>query len=104
MPEEIRGSTKLGPISVDELHAAIGSARTAYTVKRWIIKGIPPVYDHVEASLDVRETERTGEIVQQLVGLQKKGLNVGVKIFPYGIPIFDGALLELIIEQSSEGA
>jgi len=96
-----RGSAKLGPMSVEELQRSIATAKEAYRVKRWIIKGIPPVYDRVDALLDVTDIKSTGQVVQGLVALQTPLRQVGVVVFPYGIPFVDGALLNVDINLSS---
>jgi hypothetical protein len=68
----------------------------------WHSRGIPPVTDRIEATLDVGDIKNTGEVVQGLVGLYAAGLQVGVKIFPYGIPTVDGALVNLEINASTQ--
>jgi hypothetical protein len=92
-----RGSSNLGPMSADDLHKAISLAKTSYKLKRWIIKGIPPVYDRIDAVIDVTDIRNTGQAVQGLVGLQTPQRQIGVVIFPYGIPVVDGALLNVDI-------
>jgi hypothetical protein len=81
-------------MSAQDLHKAIGSARGNYKLKRWIIKGIPPIYE-IEASLDISDKENAGEVVQALIGLQAAGRQVDVSVFPYGIPFPDGVLLNV---------
>jgi hypothetical protein len=98
--ENIRGSAKLAPMTVEELQQSVGSARAFFEVKRFIKKGIPPIYD-VEASLAVSQKEKVGEVVQEIINLQTATRNIGVVIFPYGIPFVDGALLNVTINGSA---
>jgi hypothetical protein len=102
--EKVRGSSKLAALTKDDLHESIGTAREAYAIKRWILKGIPPIYDHAEALIEVVEKERVGEVVQGLIALQHEGRNVGLKIFPYGIPFVDGILIEAEIDLEIKAA
>lgn len=87
-------------MSAEELHQAVGAARENFQITRWILKGIPPVYD-IEAWLDVGQKEKVGEVVQSLVRLQTATRQIGVKLFPYGIPVVDGALISLEINTST---
>lgn len=102
--DKARGSSKMSPMSVEDLHKAVGSARDAYQVTRWIIKGTPPFYDFVQASLDVNQVESAGDVIQGLIGLQKPGSEVNVVVFPYGIPVIDGVLVNLEIDMSTAQA
>jgi hypothetical protein len=88
-------------MSVEDLHKAIGSARANYKVKRWIIKGIPPVYDHIQASLDVSQIGKVGEVIQGLIRLQTAERQIGIDVFPYGIPVVDGVLIGVDINVST---
>ena len=99
--DKARGSSKMSPMTAEELHKAVGSARGSYQLTRWIIKGIPPVYDFVQASLNVNQVAKTGEVIQGIIGLQKAGREVNVVVFPYGIPVIDGVLLNVEINIST---
>ena len=101
MPEEkVRGSARLAAMSVEDLHKAIGSARANYKVNRWIIKGLPPVYD-IQASLDVRQIEKVGEIILGLIRLQTAERQIAVDVFPYGLPAVDGVRIGVEINVST---
>jgi hypothetical protein len=101
MKAKVRGSSKLGPMSVEDLQKSIGAAQALYKVKRWIIKGIPPIYDRVDAVLDVNDVSKAGEVIQGLIRLQNSRSEVGVVVFPYGIPFVDGVLLNVGISFST---
>jgi hypothetical protein len=98
MPQEqARGSSKMAPMSVEELQTAIGTAREDYRVTRWIKKGIPPVYDRVEALIEVSNPEKAGEIFQGIANLPSAS-RIALEVFPFGIPKIDGALLNVNID------
>ena len=96
-----RGSSHLAPMSAEDLHKAIGTARENYKIKRWIIKGTPPIYDRLQAMLDIPNAKLAGEVLQGLVNLQTPNREIGIDVFPYGIPRLDGVLVELNIEHST---
>jgi hypothetical protein len=87
-------------MSVEDLHKSIGSARANYKVNRWIIKGLPPVYD-IQASLDVRQIEKVGEVIQGLISLQTVDRQISVDVFPYGLPAVDGVMIGVNINVST---
>ena len=100
LQEPARGSAKMAPMSIEELQAAIGTARENYRVSRWIKKGIPPVYDRIEALIEVIDRENIGDVVQGIVNLPTVG-RIALEAFPFGIPQIDGVLLNVNIDLGS---
>ena len=98
--EQKRGSSKLGAMSHDDLHKAIGAARESYKIERWWKYGQPAI-DRVAAVLDVSNVATVGSIIENIIKLQGIERQIGVVVFPYGIPVVDGVRLELSIDEAS---
>ena len=64
---EERGSSKLGTLSPQDLHAAIDVARATYTVERWWKYGQPAI-DRIGAVLNVRDPANAGSVIGGLAG------------------------------------
>jgi len=60
-------------------------------VLRWLPKGTP-VWDRVEAVFQV-SSGRAGQAVDKLINLEQLAPNL--RVFPYGVPVPDIALIEL---------
>jgi hypothetical protein len=99
MSEKSRGSANLGALSPEALHKAIGQARESYTIKRWWKYGQPAI-DRVKAVLDVKEVASAGAVVGNLIKMHNQKSQVGVLVFPYGVPVIDGVRIELEIDQA----
>lgn len=93
-----RGSEKLGAMSPEVLHKSINEARESYKIERWWKYGQPAV-DRISAVLDVTNVASAGSIINSILKLQNSQRQVGVIVFPYGIPVFDGVRLEVNIDQ-----
>ena len=97
--KKTRGSSKLASMSPDELQNAIGLARESFTIERWWKYGQPAV-DNVSAVINVGEVSNVGAVAQGIIGLHNSQLQVGIVIFPYGIPSVLGARLEVTMQES----
>ena len=90
-----RGSDKLvanlfggAKISKSQLAKAVSSAQTSgLQIKRWWWYGQPQI-DSIIASLDVAPSE-VGATVESLTRLHSSAVQVGLEIFPNGIPVPD---------------
>ncbi|MGA7275378.1 MAG: hypothetical protein WBX14_11090 [Candidatus Udaeobacter sp.] len=98
--EQKRGSSKLGAMSSDDLHKAIGAARESYKIERWWKYGQPAI-DRISAVLDITNVATAGSIIGNIIKMQGAERQIGVVVFPYGIPVFDGVRLEVNIDQVS---
>ncbi|MGB7623082.1 MAG: hypothetical protein WBN92_12090 [Terriglobia bacterium] len=91
-----RGSSKLGTLSVEDLHKAIGLARTSYKIERWWKYGQPQI-DRIEATLNVTNVADAGSLIDSLIAKSGAELQINLDVFPYGIPVVDGVRLEVNI-------
>jgi len=98
MSEKSRGSSNLGALSPEALHKSIAEARESYTIKRWWKYGQPAI-DRITAVLDVTNVASAGTIIGNIIKLQSQQRQIGVVVFPYGIPVIDGVRLEVNIDQ-----
>ena len=99
MSEKSRGSSNLGALSPEALHKSIGEARESYTIKRWWKYGQPAI-DRISAVLDITDVASAGAVVGNLLKMHNQKSQVGVVVFPYGIPVIDGVRIELNIDQA----
>lgn len=100
MTEAPRGSAHLGEMSPEVLHKAIAEAKTNYRIERWWKYGQPAI-DRITATVDVTNIASAGGIIGSIIGLQNQQRQIGVVVFPYGIPFPDGVRLELSIDQTA---
>jgi len=99
MNEPSRGSAHLAAMSPDVLHKAIKEAKESYRLERWWKYGQPAI-DRITATVDVTNVASAGPIISNLIGLQGQQRQVGVVVFPYGIPVIDGVRLEVSIDEA----
>ena len=97
--EQTLGSSKLGGMSHEDLHKAIGAARESYKIERWWKYGQPAI-DRIAAVLDVTNVATVGSIIGNIIKMQGAERQIGVVVFPYGIPVVDGVRLEVNIDQA----
>ena len=86
-------------MSVEDLHKAIGLARTSYKIERWWKYGQPQI-DRIEATLNVTNVKEAGRVIDGLIAKTGAELQVNVDVFPYGIPVVDGVRLGVNINQA----
>lgn len=98
--EQTRGSSKLEAMSPDALHKAIGAARETYKIERWWKYGQPAI-DRIAAVIDITNVATVGSVIGNIIKMHGAERQVGVIVFPYGIPVIDGVRLELNIDQVS---
>jgi hypothetical protein len=104
---EARGSTKVLSRLFDsdpsdrELQEALRVAREEYRVLRWWKYG-QPAPDVIKAKLDV-PPDRVGEVLTDLVQQQGNGLQVTLDVFPYGVPAFEGLVVDVTMERAVGG-
>jgi hypothetical protein len=98
--EQKRGSSKLGAMSPDDLHKAIGVARESYKIERWWKYGQPAI-DRISAVLNITNVATAGSIIENIIKMQGAERQIGVVVFPYGIPTWDGVRLEVNVDQVS---
>jgi hypothetical protein len=91
--QPIRGSQKLlehlrkngETPSVEEIKKAIAMpAKVDYKVLQWLIRGIPPAYLELDATLQV-SAAHVGDLVSHFVALNDSA--IGLAVFTKGIPI-----------------
>jgi hypothetical protein len=99
--QSARGSSKLGELSHEDLHLAINSARNAYRIERWWKYGQPAV-DRIVAELNITDVNQAAAVLGGLVKLQSPARQVGLDVFPYGIPVVDGVRVQLQIDQAAQ--
>jgi hypothetical protein len=98
--EQTRGSSKLGAMSHDDLHKAIGAARESYTIERWWKYGQSAI-DRISAVLNITNAASAGSIIGNIIKMHGAERQIGVIVFPYGVPVFDGVRFEVNIDQAS---
>jgi hypothetical protein len=86
-------------MTAEDFHKAIGIARSMYKVKRILWNG-QPAFDHAKITLEVPDPENTGKVVQGLCNLQVDRTLIDLLIHPVGVPVVDGALIELTVNVS----
>lgn len=98
--KQSRGSSKLGAMSRETLHRNINAARESYQLeRRW--KYGQPAIDRVSAVLNVTEIGVAGSILDSIIKLQGEERQIGVLVFPYGIPVVDGVRIEVNIDEAT---
>jgi len=100
MTEPSRGSARLREMSPEVLHKAINQAKESYRIERWWKYGQPAI-DRITATVDVTNVASAGSIIGSLIALQSPQRQVGVVVFPYGIPVVDGVRLELSLDEAA---
>ena len=96
--EHARGSASLGAMTADDLHKALGAARDVYKIERWWKYG-QPAFDRVSAVLNVTNPGNAGAVIGSLIKLQDAQHQIGLGVFPYGLPAVDGVRIEVNIDQ-----
>jgi hypothetical protein len=100
-PTETRGSQKLleklsaqGAVpSIDDIKKALSiPSNVDLKVPNWLIRGIPPVYMELDATLQV-PVAQASSVLNGLIGL--KDSNINLHIFINGIPVPDIATIVL---------
>lgn len=93
--DQVRGSSRLREMlfesktpSHEDLLRAIAGAREDFKVLRWWKYGQPAI-DRIKATLDV-QTERVGGVIQELISGHGVEVQVGLDVFPYGLPQLEG--------------
>ncbi len=97
----LRGSEKLKS-SAEELQKALAAAQIDLTIERWWKYGQPQI-DRVSGIINVGNVRDTGKVVQQLLGLLSRDIQVTMEVFPYGIINPEGARVNVTIEHEIEG-
>jgi hypothetical protein len=92
--EQTRGSSKLGVMSHDDLHKAIGVARESYKIERWWMYGRPAI-DRIAGVVNITNPASAGSIIANILKLHGDKLQINVNGFPYGVVAIDGVRLEL---------
>ena len=88
----------MGPMSRDVLHQNINVARESYEIERWWKYGQPAI-DRISAVINVSNTGHLGAIVEGLSRLHGENLQLNIGILTHGVPVFDGARVEINIDQ-----
>jgi len=86
----LRGSSKLFDLEPDDhsaLAKALGVAREKYEIKWWWKYGQPAI-DRVTAS-GLTKPGNLGSVLEQVMKLNSRELQVTASCFPYGIPVPD---------------
>jgi len=99
MSAKSRGSSKLSALSVEALNKSIKAARQSYTIERWWKYGQPAI-DRIRAVLNVSDIKAAGSVVDSLVGLHDARHQIGLDVFPYGVPVIDGVRINVTIDQA----
>jgi hypothetical protein len=87
------------PVSRDELAKAVAAAQDqGFKIVRWWWKGQPAI-DQIKAVLQLTR-EQLGSAVQQILDSQTAETQVGVEVFPLGIPKPEIMQLDLTINRN----
>src|SRR5213080_4396094 len=96
--KKARGSSNLDALSADGLHKSISAARQSYKIERWWKYGQPAI-DRITAVLNVTDLKAAGAVVESLIGIHDARRQVGLDVFPYGIPVIDGLRINVNIDR-----
>src|SRR4029453_15455461 len=94
-----RGSSKLGDMSPETLLAAIDVAKGSYKIERWWKYGQPAI-DRISAVVNVTDPKSPGASVGRLCNLHAHDRQIGLDVFPYGIPVIDGVRVRVNIDEA----
>jgi len=94
-----RGSSKLGAMSPEVLHKSISAARESYKIERWWKYGQPAI-DRITAVVNISDVASAGSVIGSIVNLHSAERQIGVVVFPYGIPVIDGVRVKVNIDQA----
>jgi hypothetical protein len=97
-----RGSEKLGALSPEALHKALGLARESYKIERWWKYGQPKI-DRIGATLNVTNIDEAGKVFAGLVSQHGSAAQIRFEGFPYGTPILEGVRIQLRMDQPAGG-
>ena len=84
------------------LEEAIGSGRGEYEIKWWWKYGQPAFIDQIRGGLHV-SPENVGPVLERLLRLNSKTVQVTARVFPYGITNPDLFQVELDMQRSPRG-
>jgi hypothetical protein len=96
---DLRGSTKLGDMSPETLHLAIGAARPSYKLERWWKYGQPAI-DRIAAVVNITDPQAAGSIIGGLANLHGNERQITLDVFPYGLPALDGVRVHVNVEEA----
>jgi hypothetical protein len=106
--QKARGSSKVWARVFDsdaptqeELTRSLAAAGESYKVLRWWKYGQPAI-DRIKATLDVQVRD-AGTLVQDILSVNGKELQVSLDAFPYGIPDLEGIMINVIFERQIQG-
>ena len=81
----------------EELTRSLAVAGETYRVLRWWKYGQPAI-DRIKATLDVR-FENVGPLIQDILSVHGKEMQVSLDVFPYGQPGPEGIMLNVVFER-----
>ncbi len=82
-----------GKVTKAGLAKAVANVNQEYKIVKWWWFGQPAI-DMVAVDFDLSPTQ-LGGAVREIANLQGSGVNVGMEVFPYGIPKLNGSRLSV---------
>lgn len=82
-----------GRVTKAGIAKAVSNVNQEYKIVKWWWYGQPAI-DIINVDFDLSSSQ-LGNAVREIANLQGSGLNVGMEVFPYGIPKLEGSRLRV---------